>query len=104
MDIDKYLEPEFDFSRLFPDELDMIGVTEDEVIDAFKNASTKMLPDWQYPFQANRWFGIGFSGRSQCLEMLIGFNSDSNKFIFLTVNLANEYGIKILWCRQRRLS
>jgi hypothetical protein len=100
MDIDKYLKPEFDFSRLDQIELKSLrDVTIEDILYAFKNPRTETYPQPDFPIEENRWFAIGFDSQSRCFEMLVHLNDDI-KYSFLTINPANEHGIRLLWCRR----
>jgi hypothetical protein len=102
MDIDKYLVPDFDFSRLGPIEIELMGdITFEEAVSALRNIRTTTLPDLGYPLKSNRWFSVGFGSRSRCLEILFQF-SDDDKISFIDINLADEYGIELHWCRKGR--
>ena len=101
MDIDDYLEPEFDFSRLGPIELELMkDITFDEVINAFMNKRTRTHPYPGYPLRANRWISVGFSDRARCLGMLFQFNRN-HMISFIDINLANDHGIEKLWCDKK---
>lgn len=100
MDIDKYLRPEFDFSRLGPMELELMGdITANEIVIAFKSRGARTYPC--YPLEYDRWFCLGFGDRMRCLEIYFEFD-DNHKISFIDINLANEYGIERYWCRQGR--
>lgn len=96
MDIEKYLQPEFDFSRLGLIELELMeDISFEEIINAYKNRRTRVYTG--YPLKDNRWFCVGFGNRSRCLEMFVHFN-EHHKISFIDINLANEYGIESYWC------
>lgn len=82
MHIDKYLQPEFDFSRLDPLEYEESpDVTPSELMYVFKNAGTKVDDDIQYPPEAYRWFCVGFSQCSRWFELIMTTNDDG-KYVF----------------------
>ena len=59
MDIDKYLRPEFYFSRLDPEEFEESpDVTPVELMSVFRKGRTKAYDDI-HSVQSNRWFCIG---------------------------------------------
>ena len=95
MDIDKYLEPEFDFSKLDPDHLRMMGnVTTDDLEYVIHNRRTCFHDD--YPLKRNQWAIVGFTSRAQCLFMLLRFQQ--GKYCFLDIKPADKYDIEQLWC------
>ena len=99
MDIDKYLEPEYDFSRLMPEELSWLdNATENEVIYVLKNPRTVWKSQPSYPTEYNRWVVVGFSNRSRCFDIIITL-SEEHRLTILLINLTNEYGIEFSWCR-----
>jgi hypothetical protein len=98
MDIDKYLMPEFDFSRIHPVEFEASpDVTIDELIYVFRNRSTRANNIKGYPLHDDRWRFIGFSQRFRCFELLVATDK-YGKYVFLSFNLLNEYGIRLHWC------
>lgn len=101
MDIDKYLQPEYDFSRLMPEELGWLdNATEEEIIYVLKNPRTVWNPQPGYPISYNRWYAVGFSYRSRCFDVIITLNEE-HKHTLLLVNLTDEYGIELSWCRKQ---
>ena len=99
MDINKYLEPEFDFSRLNPIEFELRpDVTLDELVYVFNNRNSIVNMDMNYPIEFNRWKYIGFSHKHRCFEADILF--ENGKYVFINFNLLNEYGIRLLWCKK----
>ena len=99
MDINKYLQPEFDFSQLDSVEFENSpDVTPVELMSAFRNGRTRAYNDLQYPIEYNRWYCLGFSHRSRCFELIMTIN-DYGKYVFLSFNLLNEYEIGLFWCQ-----
>ena len=100
MDIDKYLEPEFDFSSLDPVEFEISpDVTLDELVHVVRNKTTEMGDDTGYPVEHDRRYCIGFSHRYRCFEIYL--TSDANgRIVFLTFKLLNEYEIGLFWCKK----
>lgn len=95
MDIDKYLIPEFDFSRLDPDEFEADPViTREELIQVFKDQRSTWGPQKDYPLQNNRWTCFGVSQRWRCFLLLITIDHDG-KYVFISFNLL-EYGTGLL--------
>jgi len=100
MNIDKYFEPDFDFSQIDQEELKWMGdVTTDEIVYAFKNRRSVCYDQAGYPPVYNRWFCVGFSYLSRCFDMLVTIN-DRSEVTFLIINLTDEYGIERFWCRK----
>lgn len=100
MDIDRYLEPEFDFSRIIQEDFEIArDVTIDELIYVFRNRSTCTEHVGGYPLHESRWYSLGFSQRFRCFE-LFGKIDDDGDYVVLTFNLLNEYGIRLLWCKK----
>jgi uncharacterized DUF497 family protein len=101
MDIDQYLDPEFDFSRLTPEDfLGLENVKFDDIVQVYSNPRTRLY-DHSNPFQSDRWECIGFSKQSQCLQVIFDF-TDDHKISFILIKLSNEYDIKQYWCRRLR--
>lgn len=92
MDLDKYLIPEFDLSRLDPVEFELDqDVTPYELKSVVKNPTTRAINDDGWPIEYNRWRCFGFSNRSRCFELLLGFNMD-HKYSIISFKLLDEYG------------
>lgn len=96
MDIDKYLMPDFDFSRLDPVEFEVDqDVTPYELMSVVRNPRTRATNDEGWPIKYNRWRCLGFSHRSRCFELLLGFSKD-HKYSIISFNLLDEYGTGLL--------
>jgi hypothetical protein len=99
MDIDRYLQPEFDFSRLGPIEWELLGdITEDELLFVLRNSRTVWYDRNDYAPGAYRWHCFGFGSRSRCIELIVTIDQ-SNRIALIDANLTNEYGIEHYWCR-----
>ncbi len=98
MDIDKYLQPEFEFSGVDFNYMRAHGISIKEVKEVISNARTA-TDDFleEYPEHC-RWISTGFSERARCLIIVLKFRD--NRFIFQNIKLATEYDIEHYWCRR----
>lgn len=101
MDINKYLEPEFDYSRINLEEFQwMGGITFSEIEQVYRNPSTRFYDRSYPPSKRNRWDCIGFTDGSRCLELAFEYNDANGKISFILINPPTEYGIEQYWCRR----
>lgn len=97
MDLDQYLEPEFDFSLLDMEELRSMGdLALSELISVFRSngTTTVNMPGW--PLSEFRYLAVGISHRARCLFILYRYRYD--KIYFTDVNYATDEDIKRFWC------
>lgn len=97
MDLDQYLTPEFDFSRLDMDDLRSMGnVALSELVSVVRNSKTTIdnTPGWS--LSQYRYFAVGISHKARCLFIL--FSHKNGKICFTDVTFANEDDIKRFWC------
>jgi len=92
------LEPSDDFSLLTLSELRDIKTNHIELKSIRRSNMATWLPIPGYPPADCFHYLIGHSSNSRFLLVALNYDSESNRFIYHQVKLADEEEIKGLWC------
>lgn len=94
----EFSEPTDDFSQLTLDELRSIKTNHIELKSIRQSNLATWIPIPGYPPTDCFFYMIGCGSNSRFLLVALNYDSESNRYIYHQVKLADEYEIKRLWC------